>query len=455
MSSLTLAKIASVLGHLAPVAQAVVDRVSSDSRGISSGDLFIAIPGDNFDGHSFVAEVLARGAAGAVVERLVENAPADRQILVADTKQAYLQIGGVIRSLRPAKVIAITGSAGKTTTREMLSLVLSKFANVYATKANDNNGIGVAKTLCEIPPSAEIAVIEVGMSSAGAVANRIQFVKPDIAILTNVYAMHLEFFDSVEGIAYAEAEVFNALAPSGVAVINRDSKHFDIVEGQARKHTSSVIIYGKSDAVCAGDLKYRAVVAGREAEFELREAGDHRVLNALCVLNVVALLGFDLGVAAKALNQFTAIAGRGKVHDLTLPSGGKFRLIDDAYSAQPDSLKIAIENLHNAHQGRKIAVIGKMAEIGETSRAMHVEIGETMAATDIDIVVGVGEETKDILAQLGSGTFKTYYFDTYDGVDEFLINELLGDGDTVLIKGSHHGSKLYRTAKSVIEKCSG
>jgi len=427
MANLTLAQIAKILHWQGGVKDGAIGDISTDSRTIKAGDLFIALSGESFDGHNFAADVLARGAAGAIVEHPVEGAPADRQIVVPDTEQAYLEIGGHIRNLSRAKVIAITGSAGKTTTKEMMKLVLSKFARVYATGENFNNAIGVAQTLCAMPGDAEIAIIEIGMSGAGMIKNRVQFVRPDIAIVTNVYPMHLEFFDSVEDIARAKAEIFSGLSPSGIALINRDSDHFDILEAAAKARTSNVETYGGN-----GARYYES--------------------NALCVLAVAKLLGLDMKKAESAAKEFEAPEGRGKVHELTLPGGkGSFRLINHSYSAQPESLKLAIESLGRMKAGRKVAVIGKMSEIGKKSREMHVEIGKAIAGTDIDLVIGVCEETKDILAELGGK--ETHYFETSDGLDEYLLENVLRDGDAVLIKGSHYGSKLFKTAKSIIEKC--
>ncbi|MCL2737696.1 MAG: Mur ligase family protein, partial [Alphaproteobacteria bacterium] len=350
----------------------------------------------------------------------------------------YLQIGRWVRGQSKAKVVAITGSAGKTSTKEMMKLVLSRFAKVYATDANYNNAIGVAQTLCAIPDDAEIAVIEVAMSAKGTIANNIQFVRPDIAVVTNVYAMHLEFFDSVEGIAHAKAEIFGGLSSDGIAVINRDSNYFDILQSTAAKSTSNIVTYGTGD----------------DTKFELSVPGDHHVSNAWCVMSVVKILGLDMEKAAAAIKEFGAVDGRGKTHELKLADGGAFRLIDDSYSAQPESLRLAIVNLNNMKAARKIAIIGKMAEIGEKSQEMHVEIGKALAETDIDIVVGICPEAKDILAQINDDKMEKHYFENSDGLDDWLLDNMLRDGDVVLVKGSHYGSKLFMTAKSLVEKCS-
>jgi len=423
-----------------------VKSISTDSRDIAPGDLFIAIQGDNFDGHNFVADVIERGAAAAIVSRLVPGVPAEKQIVVPDTRIAYLQIGNHIRTRINPRVVALTGSAGKTTTKEMLKFVLSKFARVHATAGNFNNSIGVAKTLCAMPADTEIAVIEMGMNHANEIALMSPYVSPDIAIITNIYPMHLENFADITGIARAKSEIFDGLKHGGTAVLNSGSDCYEILQAAAR---------AKADKIITFDIADRRKLA----EF-FADASDHQALNALCVLAVVAELGLDADAAAVALADFQPLPGRGKIHKLSLPAGGEYTLIDDSYSAQPESLKIAIRNLDKiepaglpagalAKVGRKIAVIGKMAEIGDRSAEFHREIGRVLSDTKIDIIVGVCPETKDILAELRPDQTQ-YYFENNDNLENFLTGELLQDGDTVLVKGSHYGSKLHQTVAKLM-----
>lgn len=429
-----------------------IKTISTDSRTAGQGDLFIAIIGEKFDGHNFVADVIARGAAFAIVSKPIDNVPTDKQIIVPDTKKAYLEIGEYIRhKSKELKVIALTGSAGKTTTKEMLKHVLSKFANVYATHANFNNDIGVAKTLCEIPGDAQIAIVEIGMSHTGEIANIVPHVQPNIAIVTNIYPMHLENFADISGIANAKAEIFAGLKQGGTAIINTDT---DCAEILIKSATDKIVLYGNKNLVNVSEIENQtnvvANIDSKEIEFTLPMIGNHNVYNALCVLSAVNSLGFDTEIAAAALAEFSALPGRGKVHHLSLPNGGKWTLIDESYSAQPESLKLAIKNLDRMQAKRKVAVIGKMAEIGDQSEQMHREIGQLIAKTNIDLVVGVCSETKDILNQLPE-SIKQYYFENTDGLENFLLNELLNDGDVVLIKGSHYGSKLFAVVEKLLK----
>ncbi|MDR1207145.1 MAG: UDP-N-acetylmuramoyl-tripeptide--D-alanyl-D-alanine ligase [Rickettsiales bacterium] len=454
---LTTAEIAKILGHDIPAMDVSLDKISTDSRTVGKGDLFIAIDGDNFDGHDFVADVINdKGAAAAIVQKPVVGVASDRLIIVPDTKRAYLQIGNYVRTHSGAKIIALTGSAGKTTTKEELKFILSKFARTYATEKNFNNTIGVAQTLCNIPHDAEIAIIEIGMSHAGEIAELVPFIAPDIAIVTNVYPMHLENFANLNGIAHAKAEIFSGLAPDGIAIINGDSMHADILTAAAHEKTNNIVEYGKKDLISVSEsenlIKVSSDIGDKSVSFALSGAGEHHVSNALCVLNVVNVLGIDVASAAGTLKDFGALDGRGKTHALELQNGGKWTLIDESYSAQPESLKFAIKTLNKIKAaGRKIAVIGKMAEIGTQSQEMHIEIGRVLSDTDIDIVIGICPETKDILSQLSDGMFEKYYFENNDGLENFLTGELLRAGDVVLIKGSHYGSKLFKTVERLLK----
>lgn len=431
-------KIAEIVGSPSVVVDADVDEVVTDSRIAKRGDLFIAIKGEKFDGHDFVKDVIARGVEVAIVQKQIPDVPAVRQIVVPDTLEAFGKIGRYIRRQFKGKVIALTGSAGKTTTKEELRFVLSQFAPAYATTGNFNNHIGVPNTLCRMDMNAEYAVIEMGMSSKGEIARLVSYTEPDIAVVTNVYPMHIEFFDSFEGIAEAKAEIFEGLPKNGgTAVFNADTNFAEILEKRAAEHGAKIVKFGKN--------------AHPEVEFELTEEGEHHLYNAWCVLSVVKELGLDLEKAAAVLKDFGALDGRGKRHNLHLPEGGEYILIDDSYSGQPESMRLAVEALDKTETGgRKIAVLGKMAELGDYSETKHIEIGQVLAKTGIDIVVGVKPETKVLLAQLPESV-ERHYFENKEGLDEFLMNKLLQNNDIVLIKGARYSSELYKVAESLIK----
>ena len=434
-SSLKLAQILGCRGT--KPAEVEIDNISTDSRKITQSSLFIALKGERFDAHDFVKDVIAKGCPLTVVERLVDGVPTERQLVVDDTLQAYGKIGAYNRSLFKGTVIGLTGSAGKTTTKEEIAFLLSKFARTYATGGNHNNAVGVPQSLCEMDMSAKYAVIEMGMSTKGEISYLTNLVKPDIALITNVYPMHIEFFENFEGIARAKAEIFESLPPNGIAIINEDTNFAPLLKEIASSYTSDIRTFGKNHHPAA--------------EFATQEEGEQYLYNAWCALSVVEALGLDVQKAASYIKDFGALEGRGKRHTLNL-TNGTYTLIDDSYSGQPEAMIMAINNLSKMKtNGRKIAVLGKMAELGNTSLARHQEIGKILAQSNVDIVIGVCPETRDMLQQLPANK-EQYYFDTKDGVAEFLQNKLLQNGDTVLIKGARYSSQVYKITEELIKR---
>lgn len=438
MKEITSQKLAEILGCNATQADIVINKVSTDSRLVDEHSLFIALRGERFDAHDFVKDVVAKGCPLAVVDHLLQNVPAEKQLVVKDTLEAYGKIGAYNRSQFKGTVIGLTGSAGKTTTKEEIAFLLSHFAKTYATAGNHNNQIGVPQSLCELDMDARYAVIEMGMSSKGEISHSVSLVKPDIAVVTNVYPMHIEFFPNFEGIAHAKAEIFEGLpAQGGIAIINEDTNFADILKAEAIKHNAKIITFGKN--------------THPTDNFTTQEQGEQYLYNAWCALTVVQALGLDVNKAASYIKDFGALDGRGKHHTLAI-HGGKYTLIDDSYSGQPEAMKLGIEALDKRQtKGRKIVVLGKMAELGDTSKARHIEIGKLLANSSIDVVVGVCPEMKDMLAQLPANK-QQYYFENKDQVADFLLNKLLQNNDTVLIKGARYSSKLYQVTEELLKK---
>ena len=438
MEKISSKKLAEVLGCKAPENAAVIDRVSTDSRDVNETSLFIALKGERFDGHNFVADVVDKGCPLVVVERLIDGVDENKQLVVDDTLKAYGKIGAYNRSLYKGTVIGLTGSAGKTTTKEEIAFLLSKFAPVYATKGNHNNFVGVPQSLCEIDMNSRYAVIEMGMSAKGEIAYLTSLIKPDVAVVTNVYPMHIEFFANFEGIARAKAEIFQGLSSKGTAIINADTNFADILEKQARLRTDKIIKFGKD--------------AHPTDNFTTQESGEQYLYNAWCALSVIQALGLDVEKAASYIKDFGALDGRGKQHKLKLSAGGVYTLIDDSYSGQPEAMIMAIKSLNKMPAtGRKIVALGKMAELGDTSLARHKEIGKVLADSSIDIVIGVCPEMRDMLAELPPSKTQ-FYFENKDGVADFLLNNLLQNGDIILIKGARYSSKMYQVTEELIKQ---
>ncbi len=437
MQKISAEKLIEIVGSSSNVVAVEFDRVITDSRQAAPGVLFVALRGEKFDGHDFVGEVLQNGAALALVEHLVPGVPAERQVVVPDSLEAFGKIGAFNRSRFKGIVVGLTGSAGKTTTKEEIKFALSRFGKVYATTGNHNNYVGVPLSLCEMDMDADYAVIEMGMSSKGEIARLTSYVRPDLALITNVYPMHIEFFDSFEGIAEAKAEIFGGLRQTGIAVINEDTNFASLLERRAAERGAKIVKFGRND-------HYRG-------KLELPQEGEAQLYNAWATLAVIAALGLDTDKAAVALKDFGALPGRGKRHRLKLPDGGVFTLIDDSYSGQPEAMKIAIDGLaQTGTAGRRIAVLGKMAELGETSEARHIEIGEKLAAAPVDVVVGVCPEMKAMLARLRPDQ-EAHYFEDKEGLDDFLINKLLQNNDILLIKGARYSSKLYQVTDALLK----
>lgn len=457
MERLNSKEIADVLFSVSNVVNVDVDRISTDSRNIIKGDLFIAIRGEVFDGHNHVEEAITRGAEVVVVEKLLPNVATVRQIVVSDSRKAYAQLGKYVRDKICGKVIALTGSAGKTTTKELLRLVFSKFGSTYASVGNYNNDIGVPKSLCELSSDVEFGIFEIGTSAKGEISNLVSYVKPDVALVTNIHPMHIEFFKDLEEIAHAKAEIFKTLSKKGIAVINEDANYFEVLLEAAKKRTKNIVTYGKKNIISVVEKETSSFVEAKIGEtnisFEISEIGEHHVYNALAVLSVVYALDLDLDleIAARSLIDFSAVEGRGKKHKLCTKEGKKYVLIDDSYSGQPESMKLAIQTFAKySTNGRKIAILGKMAELGEHSIEEHIKIGKVISETNIDVVVGICPETKDILAQLDD-KFEKHYFENNDGLEKFILNKLLQNNDIMLIKGARYSSKLYQTAGYLIE----
>ncbi len=436
--NITLKEIADILGSDIPATDVKINNISTDSRTIEKNDLFIAVKGEKFDGHNFVKDVLDKGAVAVIVEHIVNDAKKEKQIVVSDCLDAYGKIGAHIRNGFKGTLIGLTGSAGKTTTKEEIKFILSHFGKVYATVGNHNNFIGVPESLCKLDLSADFAIIEMGMSAKGEISRLTSYVQPDIALITNVYPMHIEFFPDLEHIALAKAEIFEGLKKGGPAVINADTNFADVLMKKAKEKTDKIFLFGKNNQP--------------KASFELQDEGENHYYNAWATLKIVEALGLNVQKAASYIKDFGALDGRGKKHTLKLEKGGTYTLIDDSYSGQPEAMKLAITALDKMPaKKRKIAVLGKMAELGEHSKEKHIEIGKHLSKTNIDIVIGVCPEMKDMLRELPSH-IKQYYFDSKDGLDEFLLKELLQNEDILLIKGARYSSMLYQITEELIKK---
>jgi UDP-N-acetylmuramoyl-tripeptide--D-alanyl-D-alanine ligase len=422
-------------------------RVAIDSRTAQPGDLFVALKGPHFDGHDFIAGALKGGAAAALVHRMPENLSSDAPLLlVNDTMTALEALGRAARARTKAKFVAVTGSVGKTSTKEALRLALATAGSTYATTGNLNNQWGVPLSLANMPRGSRFGVFELGMNHAGEIGPLSKQVRPEIAIITNVAPAHLEFFASVEAIADAKAEIFEGLPKDGIAILNRDNEHFDRLADHARRQGISRIIGFGSHAEATARLidyaaegnggRIRARILGRDIEYAVGAAGQHQAINSLAVLATVMSLNVDVDVAAAALAQMQALKGRGQRSKVAL-AGGSFEIIDESYNASPAAMRAAIQVLaltKPARGARRIAVLGDMRELGPEGGKLHADLAADLSAAGVDLVFTAGPLMASLNAALPAALRGAHFNDSASLSPAVL--EAVRSGDIVLVKGS-------------------
>jgi UDP-N-acetylmuramoyl-tripeptide--D-alanyl-D-alanine ligase len=407
--------------------------VSIDTRTLQKGDIFVALQ-DVRDGHDFVAQALENGAAVALVSRIPEGVAPEAPLLIVDDVLAGLEaLAKAARARTGAKVIAVTGSVGKTGTKEMLRTALCSQGKVHAAEKSYNNHWGVPLTLARMSADTDYAVIEIGMNHAGEIAPLSCLAKPDVAVVTNVAAVHMAAFESVEEIAREKASVMTGLS-DGVAVLNADTETAGILAEVAKD--MQVLWFGETASdfrllnvtVGATDTKVRAMVLAKVISFTIGAAGRHLAMNALAVLAAVHAVGADVATAANALAGWRPPAGRGERWVV-----GGINLIDDSYNANPLSVAAALDVLAHSN-GHKVAILGDMLELGREEAALHRAISQNENLKNIDVVHCVGPLMKHLYDALPNDK-RGEWFETSDRLGA-KIEKLLTDGDVVMVKGS-------------------
>ncbi|MDA8230500.1 MAG: UDP-N-acetylmuramoylalanyl-D-glutamyl-2,6-diaminopimelate--D-alanyl-D-alanine ligase [Magnetospirillum sp.] len=435
--------------------------VSIDSRSLAPGDLFVALAGPNHDGHDHVAAALAAGAAAALVHRIPAGLPADAPLLVVDETMAGLNaLGRAARARSPARIVAVTGSVGKTGTKEMLRLVLSCQGETHATAGNLNNHWGVPLSLSRMPRNARFAVFELGMNHPGEIAPLTRMVAPHVAIITAVEAVHTAFFKGTEEIADAKAEIFQGLGPDGVAIIPRDNRHFRrLLAAAGKAGVTTALSFGshiESDARlldCGLDSDSTAVFAllrDHPIAYRIGVVGLHWAMNSLAVLLAATALGADAEAAAQSLRSMAPPKGRG-ARRLIAVAGGTAEVIDESYNASPVSMRAAIATLaaaKPARGARRIAVLGDMLELGERSAELHAALAETLDAWGIDRVFTAGP----LMANLHGRLPPSRRGDHAENSSALapLVKAAVRAGDVVMVKGSA-GSRMGRVIEALGE----
>ena len=441
---------------------APMNGVSIDSRAIAAGDIFVAIKGYAHDGHAFAAKALHAHAGVAVVSHINDEILAAGPVLqVVDPLQSLAAMGRAARQWNTGKSIAVTGSVGKTSTKEMLRIALSATGQTHASAASFNNHWGVPLTLARLPRSAAFGIFEIGMNHAGEITPLVEMVQPHVAIITTIAASHLGHFKSLDEIAEAKAEIFSGVVKGGVAIINRDTPYFDLLSKRATGlGIQTIISFGEH---VSADVRLKQValhptcncisadVMGEAVTFKLGIPGLHMAVNSLAVLAAVKWLGADLARASLALAEAKPPKGRGGQELLQLPRGDVL-LLDESYNANPQSMVAALNLLVTAskpRKGRRIAVLGDMLELGEFSAGLHRDLARELERAKIDSLYAAGPMMKHLWENVSTAHRGAYAETSSALIDELAAN--LRSGDSVVIKGSL-GSKMGPVAEALRQR---
>lgn len=433
----TATDIAAATGGTAS-ADFIVNGIAFDSREIGAGDLFVAMTGETDDGHRFVGGAFAKGARGAIVSQPVSHP----HVLVADTAAALNALGVASRARTAARVAGVTGSVGKTGTKEALAAALSRTPDtkVHRSVKSYNNHTGVPLSLARMPADSDYAVFEMGMNHAGEIAALTAMVRPHVALVTTIAPAHIEFFANEAAIADAKGEIFGGLEPGGTAIIPFDSPHRDRLIERAKPHAESILTFGigagadvrahQAVATAHGSL-ITARLPDAELCFTVAQHGAHWVSNALAVIATVSALGADLAVAGLALAELESMTGRGARH--ALANGAT--LIDESYNANAASMAATLKVLADEPAIRRIAVLGEMHELGRESETLHAGIAEPLLAANVAFVLLVGPAMAPLADAIEGKVEFRHVADTAGAID--MLPSMIAPGDTILVKGSN------------------
>jgi UDP-N-acetylmuramoyl-tripeptide--D-alanyl-D-alanine ligase len=418
----------------------VATGVSTDSRKIAPGDLFFALKGPNFDGHAFVKDVLAKGASGVVVdnEGCLKGLPSPAAaVVVDDTLKALGALASHVRGLHRIPFVAVTGSAGKTTTKEMAAAILSRSRSVLKTEGNKNNLIGLPLTIFRLEAAHEAAVVELGISEDWEMERLVAMCAPDISLITNIGRGHLQTLGSLEGVARAKGPIFSMLPPHGVKAVNLDDPWVVKAAGKggqtvtySMKQKADVFVEGcfAEEGLAGAKAVYN--VRGRKITVRFSAPGLTNAINGAAAIAATLPLGVPLEHMAEGLQAWTPIKGR-----MGLIRSGGLTVIDDTYNANPESMGSALRTLKEA-RGRKVAVLGDMLELGAASEAEHAGVGKLAAELGVDVLVAIGASSETTAeGARRAGLKDVFSFGTKRNALE-LLKRILHEGDTILVKGS-------------------
>jgi UDP-N-acetylmuramoyl-tripeptide--D-alanyl-D-alanine ligase len=417
--------------------------ISTDSRALKPGMAFFPLIGDRFDGHDFMYDAIDAGASALICSQdpspILSRAKSKEVVVikVEDTLLALQDLSAHYLNQFPVRKIAVTGSTGKTTTKELLYLILSERYNTVRNRGNLNNLIGLPLSIFEVDETTEVAVFELGMDRIGEIRRLVEIFRPEIALITNVGHSHLERLGSRENILAAKMEIASLLGTGDSLVINTDN---DLLSGFQSEGTYRVVRVGRSDHA---DIRIDSAESrGQDGivftlqsgvdikDFTLSIAGLHNAVNSAMAVGAATCLGIDLETAAEGLKKATATDKRLNIKEIR-----GIRIIDDTYNASPDSMRAAIDVLNSSASGRKIAILGDMFELGPEEELYHREVGEYALKSGIDVVISVGKNARHISLGAEGGSTRAIHFDKQELLKE-VLDQWIRTGDTVLVKGS-------------------
>jgi UDP-N-acetylmuramoyl-tripeptide--D-alanyl-D-alanine ligase len=458
MSALwTSEDVAKAVGPVAAPGRFEAVGVTFDSRAVGAGDLFFALSGETTDGHGYVVEALTRGAAAAVVSRDMPGVPGPL-VQVPDTMKALVDLGRAGRQRSRARVASVTGSVGKTSSKDALRAMLSAQASTEASAASYNNHVGVPISLARLPADAAYGVFEIGMNHPGEIEPLARQVEADVGLITNVEAAHIGHMGSEEAIADEKACLFAGMRAGAVAVLNRDNRHFTRLAGHATRFgVTRIVSFGKSDAADARLLACNlqdsgsdivASIHGRRLEYRLGAAGEHWALNSVAALAVVEALGADVVKAAATLAGVKASPGRGLRRRLQF-GAGSIELLDESYNANPASVRAMLAVLSRTvpQSGRRVLALGDMRELGEGADAYHAGLADAVAASGATQVFLCGPHMKALWGKLADGQRGVHRADSAALAAD--VAAALRAGDVVAVKGSL-GSKMKVVVDAIL-----
>jgi UDP-N-acetylmuramoyl-tripeptide--D-alanyl-D-alanine ligase len=418
-----------------------ISSVAIDSRNIESRALFIGVKGENFNGSDFAAQALEKGAAFCIVDKKLDRVDSDKYIIVSNPLEALVKLAKYARARIKGSIIGVTGSVGKTSTKEMLKIAFENQGEEYASHGNFNNLIGLPLCLANMPEDTEYGILEMGMNTPGELSELSKIATPDISIVTTVEAVHLGHFSSVSAIAAAKSEIFEGMKPDSVAIINMDNPYSQILITKAKAKNLKIMFFGENEAADFAMLECKLEDASTlvAAEFKnkpyhyvLNAKGKHLAMNSLAVLSAVYAAGAELEFAAKNLKKFQAQKGRGQV--LNVPKKN-ITIIDDAYNASPVAVRAALLNLGTYKKNRLIAVLGDMKELGSQEVELHKSLFFDIVNNKIDLVFTVGNLMKHLYEKLPDELRGKHTNNSKEMLA--VLEKELKAGDVVLIKGSN------------------